>query len=361
MVTGSGILIIELYMGNIVVTLFGLNGTNYNDLGGKIDHNENTQQTAHREAREESMNLINIKDSELMNYATPVMVNSYVVYILYITNLSFQDYAHNVNLVHNNCANRSWKETNSMARIPLNNIINAAHNLSNLVADINGNPIFVKDRAMNIIRTTFNILMNFGKVNPLPLYKHLVTSSRLPCLIGTYTYTIQNGSHYKNNISDLDLTKKYAIYLIPKQKNTINTNQLIHKCGTKLGIPYITITGFSNNKTVEDYIKFIKYISEFGNHPWSININTIKITNKFIYFKSKTLDVIAGFLKDNKFEKIKGPDNFGVKWHITERCKSVNDVKILLKKQSWDIALIEKNTRNKNIKLIDKYVLNIAK
>ena len=131
MLTGAGILILESYNSNVVVTLFGMNNTNYSDLGGHIDHGETPQNAAYREGREESENLINIKPHELLQYGIPIRLKQYLCYILYVTNLSSKDYMYNVNIIHNRCHENHtdvWKESNSMVRIPLNNIITSAQN-----------------------------------------------------------------------------------------------------------------------------------------------------------------------------------------------------------------------------------------
>ena len=349
--SGAGILIVELYMGFPVVTLFGMNGMNYSDPGGMTDYGENSQQTAHRECREETENLINIQPNELLQYAIPVTVNTYTSYILYIENLSFQDYAHNVNLIYNNCHARAWKETNSMTRIPINNIVLAAQNFVNYAIDVNDITVRIRERTMSIIRNATNILLNISNSKPIPLYRHQVTSSRMPCLIGTITYTMQPQAIYTP--ITFTTTIKYAIYVAPNLTNM--SHSFLRNCNPTWGGIHITIAGFHISQPSPQ--KFIQHISKSGKHPWTISEKTIRIKNNKIYFISKTLDSVSKFLYDNGFHKVKGPNYSNKKWHITSECKIPSNIKSILKKQTWSIVLI--SMQNDVINWLDRYPLNI--
>lgn len=351
MFTGAGILIVELYMGSPVITLFGMNGMNYSDPGGMIDMGETPDQAAHRECREETENLINIQPHELLQYAIPIMVKQYMSYILYIENLSFQDYAHNVNLIYNGCNARSWKETNSMARVPINNMILAAQSFLNYAIDINGTTVRIRERTMLIVRNAVNILSGLSSARPIPLYRHLVTSSRMPCLIGTITYTISPQAIYTP--TTFTTTTEYAVYVAPNLTNM--SHSFLRNCNPTYGGIHVTIAGYHISQPSPQ--KFIQHISNSGKHPWTISENTIKIKNKTIYFKSKTLDIVAKFLHDNGFYKVKGPNYSNNKWHITSECKIPSNIKSILKKQKWSIVLISK--QNNVINWLDRYPLNI--
>ncbi len=370
MLTGAGILILELYNSNIVVTLFGMNATNYSDLGGHIDPGETPQDAAYREGREESENLINIKPHELLQYGIPIIFKQYLCYIIYVQNLSFQDYAHNVNIIHSGCQGHYanvWKESNSMARIPLNNIISSAQNSLNYAYDVTGGMVYIRGRTMGIIRNSINTLLGIANTQPLQLYKHLVTTSRMPCLIGTYTYTLSPQSHY--NLPQMQHTQQnphqmqqnphqisnieYAIYATPNL--TISSNKYFHKCNKTWGGMHITLTGYHLNQPSPK--KFLKHISSIGTKPWKINTKTIKIKHNKIYIKSKTLDTIADFLFNHNFQRVKGPVHVHTKWHITSECKIPTNIKELLKNQTWSLVLVSR--QNGIIQWLDKYPLNI--
>lgn len=348
---GAGIFIVELYMGYPVVTLFGMNAMNYSDPGGKIDIGETALQAASRECREETENLINIQPHELLQYATPVTVNQYLAYILYVENISFQDYAHNVNIIYNTCHGaRAWKETNSMARVPVNNMLTSVQNSLDYAYDVNGTVVRIRGRAMAIAKVASNILLNISTIRPIPLYRHQVTASRMACLIGTITYTMTPQAIYTpmlpNNI-------EYAIYIAPNL--THSSHSFLQNCNSSWGGMHVTIAGFHVNQPAPQ--KFIQHISQSGTHKWTITENTIKVKDKKIYFASKTLDNIAKFLHENGFHRVKYSNNKSKKWHITSECKIPSNIKSILKKQTWSIVLISKE--NGIIKWLDRYPLNI--
>lgn len=358
---GAGILILELYKNNPVITLFGKNMTNYSDLGGKSDPGESMEETACREAREESVNLINISPHELVNYTVPIWHNNYAVYIIYVEGVYFSDYAHNVNHVQAYCDNnkqRHWKETNSMARIPLNNMLVAAQNYLDYAIDVMGNPVNVRKRTMGIVRDAMSILSNFPSFSPLKLYKHRVTSSHVPCLVGTYTYTVSPTSVYTQpqvsiTSSEKKNPVKYAVYLVPNLDE--KSAPYLSNCDRESGGMHIEITGFDEDQPPVK--KFIKYLSNEGEKEWTISINKIKIKGKTIYFESNTLDQVAKFLKKNDFQKVRGPKYSDEKWNMTSDCKVPGNIKAILKDQTWSLAVAKK--KKGNITLEDFYPLNI--
>jgi len=353
---GAGILVVELYLGAPVVTLFGMNAMNYSDPGGRSNIGEKPEETAYREGREETENLINIKPHELLQYAMPIQINQYIAYIIYVENLSFQDYAHNVNLIYNNCQPRSWKETNSMARIPLNNIMMAAQGLANFAVDVNGSTVNIRARTMDIIRAASNIFLGLPNVRPIPLYRHLVTTSRLPCLIGTYTYTLSPQAYYtppplpaSGPYSNIE----YAVYIAPNL--TEASNKFLYDCDKKWGGMHVTIAGYHTNQPAPK--KFLKNISKSGKNMWTITDNTIKVKDNTIYFKSKTLDSVANFLHKNGFNKVKGPIYAKTKWHITSECTIPKNIKAILKNLTWSLVLVSRE--NNKIKWLKRYPLHI--
>ena len=347
-IKGAGILIVESYKNNPVITLFGKNDLNYSDLGGKTDPGELPEETAYREAREESANLINILPDELNKYAARIQFSSYAVYIIYVQNISFKDYAHNVRQIFGTCNYKQnhWKETNSMVRIPINNIINAATNNVNYAIDTNGYAVPVRCRTMEIIRVSIATLQSMIKMQPIKLHKHLVTSSRLPCLIGTYTYTISDRAMFAKSPALFGDTE-YAINVTPIID--YKSDPFLFNFNDK-GM-HVTITGFHPDN--EPAKKFIKYLSEEGTEPWTVSVDTIRIkkNTNTIYFESKTLDKIADFLHKNGFNKVKS------NWHISSDCRIPKNIKQILKKQRWALTVVKRDPNS--IKWLDRYPLHI--
>ncbi|MCJ7636149.1 MAG: NUDIX domain-containing protein [Nitrososphaeraceae archaeon] len=355
---GAGILIIESYKKNPVITLFGQNNMNYSDVGGKMDPGETPEVTAYREGREETANLINITPEELNYYAARIEFNGYVCYIIYINEIDFNDYAYNVNIIHSYCSykEKHWMETNSMARVPLNNILSSANQHIDYSSDINGYSIPIRGRTMGIIRTAFPIITSVVNMQPVQLHKHLVTSSRLPCLIGTYTYTITGAAVYSK--SPTQFSKKdgnYAVYIAPDLNR--NSHPFLLNCNPTWGGMHVTIAGFHPDNFVAK--KFIKHISSQGSNEWTISVDKIRVKGKTIYFKSNTLDKVADFLNENDFHKIKGKKYAGVEWHITSECPipSLRELKRIFKNQTWSLVLIKE--KNNKIKWLDRHPLHI--
>ena len=362
MAKGAGILLLENYKNNPVITLFGRDGLNFSDVGGKIDPGETPEEAAYREGREETANLINISPDELNFYAGRVEFNGYVAYIMYIDQISYYDYAHNLNIIFNNCSSKQnhWKETNSMTRIPLNNIVLAAQNNFDYAADINGKTVPIRGRTMGIIRTGMNVLVSMiNLMKPIKLYKHLVTSSRLACLIGTYTCTITEQSIYAKSPSKFGKSKygskntSYGIYIAPDLNN--NSHPFLINCNPTWGGMHVTIAGFHPENI--NAKKFIKYLSSQGSTHWTVSIDKIKVKDNTIYFASRTLDKIANFLHDNDFNRVKGKKNAGVEWHISSDCPVPKNIKNILNNQTWSLVVIKQ--KNNSVKWLDRYPLHI--
>ncbi len=353
MITGAGIFIIELYKSVPVVVLFGLNKTNFSDPGGLIDYGETVEQTACRECREETANLINIKPHELTQISFPIIAKQYKSYIIYIQNLSSQDYIHNANQIFNTCYSDHWKETNTITRINLYDIMNAAESYSNFVYDIYGGQCVIRERVMDLLRVGGPIFTNSINNNPIIMARNLVMTSRLPCLIGTYSYTIAQQNiiniPIQQNIINIQNNKKYAIYVI--SKNSICNDK------TKL---YIKITNFSK-KYDYDYVKqcLITLTSMMSLSNWKVETKYVKIKNNTLYFKSKTLDKITKYLNHNKFEKINGPVYTKKPWHIKMDCDIPKNIIEILKDMKFYLCIVSK--KDNKIKIHDKIKLRKIK
>jgi hypothetical protein len=190
MFTGAGIFIIELYKSIPVVVLFGFDKTNFSDPGGLLEIGETPEMGACRECREETENLINITPDELSKISIPIISGQYKSYAIYIQNINVRDYIKNVTQIFNTCSSMCWKETNTITRINLYDIINSAQKFSSYVYDIYGKKCFIRGRTMGLVRRGVSIFINMIKNNPVTLTRNLVTTSKMPCLIGTYSYTI---------------------------------------------------------------------------------------------------------------------------------------------------------------------------
>jgi ADP-ribose pyrophosphatase YjhB (NUDIX family) len=185
--SGAGIFIIENFDNHQVALLFGMKNGEYNEPGGTIDPGEKPEVTACRETREETANIINIKPDELLKIAIPIQHKQYMSYVIYLDKINTNDYYHNVKIIFNKCRPHVWKENNSIARINLNELIQNSHDNKNIMKDINGKNIFIRNRTLGIAKKINNILNNLKK--PITLYQNITLHSRLSCLIGTFTYT----------------------------------------------------------------------------------------------------------------------------------------------------------------------------
>lgn len=191
MLTGAGIFIVQNYKNKNVVVLFGKNHKDYNEPGGIIDPGETPEEAACRETREETANLIKIKPHQLKKIGTPIRHHNYLSYIIYIKNLSLKDYYHNINLLQRKCNRRKhhhWMETDTAKRIDLDVFIKYVLADKNIIPDINGKMIPVRNRTIGIIKKGLN---DFEKLkNPVKLNDKVTVMSKMKCLIGTYTYIL---------------------------------------------------------------------------------------------------------------------------------------------------------------------------
>jgi hypothetical protein len=331
MIRGAGVLIAEFYHGQIVIILFGKNNKNYNDLGGHVESGETPAQTASRESREESNNLFNLTPKQLLKYSIPVRVQDYATYILYVRKINPRDYTHNVGIVHENCQSKVWKETDSLIRIPLLNIISSATQFVNYAYDMDDNVVHVNTRTMDIVRETSPILLNLIHAEPIVLQKYLVEQSRMPCLIGTYSY----------EIVPLSLPRtpgpiSYALCLGPDLNSHIDPFLLY--CNPKTKGMHIALTGFHPNQPISQ--KLLRQISRSESKRWTMNTRTIRPKENIIYFRSRTLDRLSELLFENQFHKVRGPIYSQIPWLINSQCRTPKNIKSILKDQLWSLILV---------------------
>lgn len=192
MLTGSGIFIIQNYKNKKVVVLFG-NDIEYNDLGGTIDYDETSLDTACREAREESCNLVNFKPEQIKQISYPVQYRNYVSYFVYINKLSLKDYYYNKKIIYNNCDKnkyKHWMETNKATRIDLDILIKNSLIYNNNVYDIRGKKIQVRNRVIDLIKKAYQMGIFYKLDVPIDLYPKITFDSKMKCLIGTRTYIL---------------------------------------------------------------------------------------------------------------------------------------------------------------------------
>lgn len=192
MLSGAGVFIIQNYKGRNVVVLFG-NNTEYSDPGGTIDFGETSIEAACREAREESGNLLKLEPKILRNIAIPIQHRNYMSYFIYIKNLSLKDYYHNMNLIYSKCdpyKHHHWMETNRATRINLDELIKNSVMNNNLIRDIDGRVIRVRRRVLEVMREALRRNIFLQLIYPYELNPKLTFYSRMPCLIGTHTYTL---------------------------------------------------------------------------------------------------------------------------------------------------------------------------
>lgn len=343
MIKGAGILIIESYKGHNVVTLFGGRNDVYEDLGGHIDSGETPKETACREAREESANLLTIKPYQLDQIAHEVHLDSYASFLIYLIGLRKKYY--NLNSMHimKKCKSGHWKETIKMIRIPLRNMIRAAEQHINIVPDINGKERTIRSRTMGIIRRG-RVELNAILLNSPQLVKlKKVTESRMKCLVGTWTYKLGPITKLKVPTQSIPRTSSYytyslksAIFIAPRL-SPMSDPYLIN-CDPTWGGMHITLVDFSDQNP--DVLPHLNYLSRMGTRPWTINLSTIHLKQTTINFQSRTLDQIAYYLVGQGFRNVKGPNFSPYMWHMTGNCQIPYNISQILSQTTWDLVWV---------------------
>jgi hypothetical protein len=382
MYKSAGIYIIEKYKNNIVVVLFGKKNIQYCEPGGIIDPGETSIETACRETREESANLIKITPNELQQISNDsIIANKHISYIIHVNNLSINDYYNNINIIFNKCKHHHcWKENNDMVRIDLKLLINNSLKGINQIHDINNNLINLRSRIIDLTKNGAHKLLN--KYTLYVLNRNLTTNSRMNCLNGTIYYSlnktnnaqnifnnikkkhnnvpvnnnIQFNINTHNNLFNTNAMNKfnYAVCIVPRLKDKYKK---LHLCN-EYGKLHITMTSFSH-----DHPSLFQAYSNLFNdtsnllllNNWKIcqnNDMACDIIDKYITVKSKTLNKIALLLQSNNFKKIKSSNS----WHITiTYCNILHKILKILKKVNWTYAFLIKHHDNTYNWVINKY------
>jgi len=348
--TGAGIFIVEYYNGTNMAVLFGNQGGVYNEPGGSVDPRETIEETAARETREETANLLSITPNLLRQISIPVVAYQYMSFIVHVQGLSNSVYKHNLQIIMRNCHHHSWRENTSMIRVPLNRLIQNASNMMSYVDDMYGQRVRVRDRTMSVVRNSMNYLI--GLRTPIQLNQNVTLNSSISCIIGTHTFTVQNIVPKSISMTPYQRSHQYAIHIIPHLKK--NDKKLHKKCGLDHGKLAVSLVGFSrNHPPMNDALKIL---SKTGSKKWTINTDTIKIKDKTLYFESKTFDNAANILAQRSFQKIKGSHFSGIKWHIIFDCDIPVNIIEILQKVHWYYTIVKLNsdgstTRNEKYKV----------
>tara|TARA_A100001015_G_scaffold72199_1_gene80112 strand:+ start:2545 stop:3159 length:615 start_codon:yes stop_codon:yes gene_type:complete len=170
--TGAGILILENFNDEWIVTLFKDHTKTYADIGGLYESKHvSIKDTAIQELVEESRNLFKINNKDLLKNYLDIKYNKYKddyyrVYFLNITQNSklLADYntifENNKYIIDNDKDySKCWKETTKMKRFYLKDLIKFKTN------DINGINHKIRTRVKDIIKY-INKLDNFEMIIP---------------------------------------------------------------------------------------------------------------------------------------------------------------------------------------------------
>jgi len=340
MVHGAGILVVEFYNNMQVVTLFGKKKYPYSDLGGKIEKGDSVEETACREAQEESANLLTIKPKLINQIAIPILVNTYVAYILYITGLSSKDYKANVKQIFKTCESKHWKETNRMIRVPLANMIDAANRSLNYVYDIEGKTREIRGRTLAIVKNSILNLQGLANQQPHVLKRKRIKHSDMACLNGTRTYIVQPTTmpvySLTTPLGASSPNTSFAIFLAPKL--SAYSDPFLVNCNPNWGGMHIALTGFSNRQP--DVITHLAYLGSIGSRQWTLNTSTVSVNGQAINFSSQTLDNISHYLSRAGFTDVKGPVFSGVMWHMSSQCAIPSNIASILQNVTWEYVRV---------------------
>lgn len=167
--SGAGVLIVEDYRHKngktIKSVVLGRDVARkaYLDFGGRYDEKDiNLENTARREAHEESAGLIDISELTLKKsmYVDSIGVSQtkYRIYFIKIDGICRRDYLGNIIILEKQNAPLCWMETNDIAHVPIENIKNFFKNSNGKIDDVNGNNIKIHNRVLKILSTSIKKL-----------------------------------------------------------------------------------------------------------------------------------------------------------------------------------------------------------
>ena len=166
--SGAGTLIVENYKNNnkeipSIVLCKDIRGF-YSDFGGHYEEKHNNIfKTAISETKEESANLINIKNNTIKKQDFIDIKhenNFYRSFIIKINGISRKYFRKNLNIIKENNAEDHWLEMSDITHVPIRNLIKMVKNKEDLCDDIYGNKIKIRNRTIDIINCGKNKILN---------------------------------------------------------------------------------------------------------------------------------------------------------------------------------------------------------
>lgn len=129
--SGAGVIVITSNNNSIVVVRNKSN-KKLSDFGGTFEskkHNNNLANTAIHELREESRNLIVIRNNTHLSHYFDIPISTekklyYRVYIIKINHLPHNLFRFNKQIIDNNNAKKYWRETDKLVDVHIENITN---------------------------------------------------------------------------------------------------------------------------------------------------------------------------------------------------------------------------------------------
>lgn len=186
MISGAGVLIITTLNKKLVFVLFEENSKykNSSDLGGSRENYETSNETAMREAFEESAGLIFL-NNKILKSSIIVKIKEYKSFCVKLSNLDniIQHFSHNRQIMKK-CADSTYNEMRRVRIFDLNTLLTASKNGQQNVLDITGQIRKIRGRTLNII----NKLERHDIENLKATYLDITKLKLNNCFDGVYVY-----------------------------------------------------------------------------------------------------------------------------------------------------------------------------